>query len=295
MIVLLGGTGFIGGAISRYLDQQEIDYLSISRSQVNYTDRDCLIEFIREVKPDFLINAAGFTGKPNVDECEIQKWASLQGNAVLPGVIRDACEMNEIPWGHVSSGCIYTGCRPDGLGFSEEDTPNFSFRTDNCSFYSGTKALGEEVLADAENAFIWRVRIPFNHVDSSRNYLSKLIRYQRLLEATNSITQLDEFARICVECWQRRVEPGIYNVTNTGSVTTSRVTELIRQELDETLEFEFFESEGQFMSVAAKAPRSNCVLDNSKIRETGIPISHVEDAIVRSLQEWVWERSSQSV
>ncbi len=38
---------------------------------------------------------------------------------------------------------------PDGGGFREDDAPNFSFRTNHCSFYSGTKALGEEVLAGA--------------------------------------------------------------------------------------------------------------------------------------------------
>jgi hypothetical protein len=88
-----------------------------------------------------------------------------------------------VPWGHVSSGCIYTGSRPDGRGFTETDTPNFTFRTNNCSFYSGTKALGEEVLAGKPNVYIWRLRIPFDHVDNPRNFLTKLIRYQRLLEA----------------------------------------------------------------------------------------------------------------
>jgi hypothetical protein len=44
-------------------------------------------------------------------------------------------------WKSGSSGCIYTGSRPDGSGFTEENPPNFNFRQNNCSFYSGTKAL----------------------------------------------------------------------------------------------------------------------------------------------------------
>ena len=42
----------------------------------------------------------------------------LQGNAVLPGIIREVCEDLKIPWGHVSSGCIYSGedrMEKDGL------------------------------------------------------------------------------------------------------------------------------------------------------------------------------------
>jgi len=51
-------------------------------------------------------------------------------------------------------GCIFTGAHPDGSGFSEEDAPNFDFRHNNCSFYSGSKALGEEILRGAESCYI---------------------------------------------------------------------------------------------------------------------------------------------
>ncbi|MCX7888004.1 MAG: dTDP-4-dehydrorhamnose reductase, partial [Verrucomicrobiae bacterium] len=87
------------------------------------------------------------------------------------------------------------------------------------SFYSGCKALGEEVLAGAPQCYIWRPRLPFNEVDNPRNFLSKLMRYEKLLDVRNSISQLDEFVRACLECWQRRVAFGIYNMTTPGSIT----------------------------------------------------------------------------
>ena len=130
---------------------------SVSPEKKSTTQTYHLSSWIREHKPTFLLNAAGFTGKPNVDACERDKSDCLFGNAVLPGRIREVCEEYRIPWGHVSSGCIYSGSRPDGEGWSEEDEPNFSFRSPPCSFYSGTKALGEEVLKDAENCFVWRL------------------------------------------------------------------------------------------------------------------------------------------
>ena len=286
MILILGGSGYVGGAFVRLLTERGIEHRSISRAEVNYYDRDALIGLIRESGAKFLINAAGYTGKPNVDACEIFKADCLQGNAVLPGILREACEQAALPWGHVSSGCIYTGARADGTGFTETDAPNFSFRQDNCSFYSGCKALGEETLAGAENTFVWRLRIPFNHEDSSRNYLSKLIRYDRLLVATNSISHLDEFVDACWQCWEKRVPFGIYNVTNTGSVTSREVVAAIRKHLLPDKEFEFFGSEEEFMNVAAKTPRSNCVMDNSKLRQAGVTISHVQDAIEQSLKNW---------
>ncbi|MDB4054729.1 sugar nucleotide-binding protein [Akkermansiaceae bacterium] len=286
MIILLGGSGYVGNAFQKYFEQSDIEFLSVARSQCDYTDKDALNQLLKETNPDFLINTAGYTGKPNVDACELHKAECLDGNAVLPGTILEVCESHKITWGQVSSGCIYTGRREDGEGFTEDDTPNFSFRTDNCSFYSGTKALGEEVLDGAENCYIWRLRIPFNHVDSPRNYLSKLINYDTLLEAENSISHIDEFVRCCSETYSKQVPFGTYNVTNTGYVTTHEVADLIKTHLLPNKEAKFFSDEDEFMKLAAKTPRSNCVMDNSKLRSTGIEIREVHEAVIDSLQNW---------
>lgn len=286
MILLLGGSGYIGSAFCELFDNNAVPYRNVSRREINYTDRDILIGLIRETKSNFLINSAGYTGKPNVDACELHKAECLDGNAVLPGVIRDACEFENLAWGHVSSGCIYTGTRSDGTGFTEDDTPNFTFRTNNCSFYSGTKALGEECLAGAEQNYIWRLRIPFNNIDNPRNYLSKVMCYQRLLNATNSLSQLNEFVWACWQSWERQIPFGIYNVTNPGHVTTKEVVSLIQQELRPSQKFEFFSDEQEFMAKAAKTPRSNCVMNSAKIANAGISLKPIHDAIVEALRTW---------
>lgn len=287
MIYLLGGSGYVGHAYQALLTRKGIPFRNLRRADVNYADRATLTDLLRREKPEFLINAAGYTGKPNVDACELHKSECLDGNAVLPGTIALACVDAGVPWGHVSSGCIYTGARKDGSGFTETDTPNFSFRTDNCSFYSGTKALGEEVLADKPSVYVWRLRIPFNEVDNPRNYLTKLQRYATLLEATNSISQLEEFVAATFACWEKRVPFGTYNVTNPGQITTHEVVELIQKTGVSTKTFSFFKDEADFMSKAAKTPRSNCVMDSSKLAATGIRMTEVHEAVERDLRRWV--------
>ncbi|MBL8814734.1 MAG: sugar nucleotide-binding protein [Planctomyces sp.] len=287
MIVLLGGSGYVGQAIQEALSLAGHRCSVLSRKQLDYTNVDLLTAYLRDNRPEFLINAAGYTGRPNVDACELHKTECLTGNAVLPGVIRNACEAAKIPWGHVSSGCIFTGARPDGSGFTESDPPNFSFRQNNCSFYSGTKALGEELLEGAEQCYIWRLRIPFNEYESPRNYITKLLRYDCLLEATNSLSQLSEFAASCVACWTKKVPFGLYNLTNPGSVTTRDVVELIVRNGLSKKQFRFFDSEDQFMQLAAKTPRSNCVLDSSKAIAAGLPLSPIHDALEKSMKSWV--------
>ena len=285
MIIILGRSGYVGSKICHFLTKNERNVSGISRSEVYYTSPKILKEFLRSNKPRLLINAAGYTGKPNVDACESAKYECLQGNAVLPGIIREVCEDLKIPWGHISSGCIYSGRRDDGKGWTEEDEPNFSFRSPPCSFYSGTKALGEEVLEGAENCFVWRLRIPFDHEPRPRNYLQKLLNYENLLEAENSVSHLEEFCQKCIECFTKDVEPGIYNMTNPGSITTSQVTEWMLEEGLTDKKFNFFDSEEEFMTKAAIAPRSNCVLDTSKAEKAGIGMRPVEEAMIDSIRK----------
>lgn len=286
MIYLLGGSGYVGQAYQALLRHKGLAFKNLRRNELDYTNPEVLTAALKSDRPEFLINAAGYTGKPNVDACELHKADCLFGNAVLPGRIAEACEAASVPWGHVSSGCIYTGARPDGSGFTECDPPNFTFRQDNCSFYSGSKALGEEVLAGRPNVYVWRLRIPFNEVDNPRNYLTKLLRYDTLLEATNSISQLEEFVAATFECWEKRVPFGTYNVTNPGQVTTREVVELIKRAGVSRKEFRFFNDEAHFMRTAAKTPRSNCVMDSSKLATAGIRMTEVHDAVERDLRRW---------
>ncbi len=286
MIYLLGGSGYVGGAYQALLASKGIAFRNLRRADIDYTNPAVLTAALKADRPEFLINAAGYTGKPNVDACELHKGECLFGNAVLPGIVAEACTAAGVPWGHVSSGCIYTGARPDGSGFTEEDEPNFTFRQNNCSFYSGTKALGEEVLAGAPNCYVWRLRIPFDNVENPRNYLTKLMRYSRLLDAANSISQLHEFVAATLACWEKRVPFGKYNVTNPGHVTTREVVSLIEKSGISPKKYDFFASESEFMKLAAKTPRSNCVMSSTKLARAGIQLTEVHAAIEYALRTW---------
>ena len=286
MIALLGATGYVGEYFVKHLNQEGLDFLILDRKDTAELDVDKLTAKLKNNGVKFLVCAAGFTGKPNVDACEYQKSECLLGNAVLPGFLSNVAAEANIRWGHVSSGCIYNGPSPNPQGFKEIDTPNFSFRTNDCSFYSGTKALGEEILSTDSDCYIWRLRIPFSEIDSSRNYLSKVMRYERLLDAENSLSNLDDYVQACLQCITESIPAGVYNLTNPGSVTTQQVTTLLKEGGLTDKEFQFFDSEAEFMRVAAITPRSNCVLDTTKATDAGLKMPSVQDALNRCIANW---------
>ena len=278
MIILLGASGYIGQAFVTELQKRNRPFKSVSRSQIDYSRFDALLRFLRDSKPTFLINAAGYTGKPNVDACEVARADTLQGNTLLPQTIAQACAAAGVPWGHVSSGCIYSGAKivdngqtrierdmgqpalkklaetdPAAIrGFTETDEPNFSFRQPPCSFYSGTKALGEEAIAGVGQSYIWRLRIPFDQFDSGRNYLSKVQRYSKVYDNVNSISHRADFVQACLDLWESRAKFGIYNVTNPGFVTTRQVVKYVEKILKPARKFEFWENDEEFYHFAAK-------------------------------------------
>lgn len=310
-ITLIGGGGYVGSSMVRHLTGIGLKVDAPPSSKYDANREDDLRRLVDDLRPEIIINCAGHTGKPNVDACESQKAECIAGNVILPHLIRKVAREKGIVFGQVSSGCIFSGRRASGGGFREIDAPNFSFRHNNCSFYSGTKAMGEEVLGYGEvvrddgevhwvnpepDCYIWRLRIPFASEGSGRNYLTKVMNYSSLLEAENSFSRLGDFARACWQLIENEAPLGIYNVTNRGAIHTSEVVELIqdvgrhkkkatgRNPFPE--QFSFFDSEEQFLSSAAVAPRSNCVLDTSKLEEQGIVLPMVEDAMKDALMNW---------
>lgn len=293
-IGIVGAGGYVGKALRHSCDQQGYRYVLFGRQAT--VDVPTCVAQIQQSDVDCLINCAGYTGKPNVDACEFHKAECIYGNAVLPGILRDACKTAGIPWGHVSSGCIYTGRRPDGAAFTEQDLPNFSFRQNNCSFYSGTKALGEEVLGfgpdrqatdgQSPDCYVWRLRIPFENSTNPRNYLQKVLAYERLLDAENSLSLLPEFTAALIDTFRLKLPYGIYNLTNPGSITTRQVVDMVLQAGITKKAFHFFADESEFMRLAAKTPRSNCVLDASKAVASGLKLTPVQDAIEKTLETW---------
>jgi dTDP-4-dehydrorhamnose reductase len=309
MILLLGASGHMGQAFATELRRRRYSFIPLTRKAIDYTSFEILFDYVRKLKPEFIINAAGYPGWPNVDACETVREETLFANTLLPQTISRACSMTGTPWGHISSGCIYHGAKfiddkgtrivegaelrqlfaetPEKIfGYTEWDEPNFSFRTAPCNFYSGTKTLAEEAIRGVGDVYLWRPGIPFNERSEPRNFLWRIQNYPKVFDGVNSLSQLDDFVRACLDLWERQAPFGVYNMTNPGAVLTRRVVEMIGRILKPNRRFEFWKDEEEFYRDGAKALRSNCVLDVSKLLVAGVKMRPVEEALEDSLRNW---------
>jgi dTDP-4-dehydrorhamnose reductase len=314
MILLLGATGYVGQAFSSELRQRRISFIPLTRKAVDYSNFDVLFGYVRKMKPEFVINAAGYAPNPNLEARESAHWEVLCANALLPQTIARACLMTNTPWAHVSSGNIYTGAKvemptgqlrierdlnrpeirqffathPDRFhGFAEWDEPNLSFRRAPCNFYCGSKALAEEAIQGMGRCYIWRPGTLFDERDDGRNLLSKLQRARTVYDSIISVSQLSDFVRACLELWEQSAAFGIYNVVNVGAVTIERIVELTRQVLKPFPEIELLDNQESCSSdVVAGTSCSSCILDPAKLLATGVKMRTTEEALKSSLRRW---------
>ena len=285
-IVLLGASGYIGQQFAQELIRRDIQFFEIHRNIINYYDPDVLFNFLETYQPDFLINCAGWAGQPTNRD---QQTNTYIANTILPKVLSEACGATTTPRGHVSSGCIFHGQKKDGTPFNEEDETDCCLNNPYYSLYNATKAEGERMIkAVGRDYYIWRLRMPFDEFDHPKNYISKLLyKYDKLYDSPeNSICHRGDFVSACLDIWLNKCDYGIYNVVNSGSVTAREVIEKINKNPALSKSFDFFKTEKEFYKFGAKAPRSNCILDNSKLISSGINIRHVHEALEKSIENW---------
>lgn len=271
------GKGFVGTHLSRYFKRNNIEHKIYSQSELDYTDptvlRDYFLENDKDIK--WVINCSGYTGVPNVDACEDNKELCYTYNVLYPMQVVKLCTQFKIPVIHVGSGCIYSGY--DKV-YTEEDTPNFGIYSDKSSYYSKCKHVFE-TFAKEFNCYVLRIRIPFTDTLTRKNYFSKLLNYDTLINELNSVTSLNDFDEFVVRFIAAKPEYGIYNVVNPEPVKAEEVVHILKQNNIVNSKWKFID----LKDLNTKANRSNCVLSTSKIENLGLQLPETRASLLRDV------------
>ncbi|KAI4315354.1 hypothetical protein L6164_028173 [Bauhinia variegata] len=273
--LIYGRTGWIGGLLGKLSESQGIDYAYGSGRLEN---RSSLEADIATVNPTHVFNAAGVTGRPNVDWCESHKVETIRTNVVGTLTLADVCRERGLVLINYATGCIFEydehhplGC---GIGFKEEDIPNFIG-----SFYSKTKAMVEDLLRNYDNVCTLRVRMPISSdLSNPRNFITKITRYEKVVNIPNSMTILDELLPISIEMAKRNLT-GIWNFTNPGVVSHNEILEMYREYIDPNFTWKNFSLEEQAKVIVA--PRSNNELHTAKLNKEFPELLPIKDSLIK--------------
>ncbi|ORY86148.1 NAD dependent epimerase/dehydratase [Protomyces lactucae-debilis] len=279
--LVFGPRGWIGEQMIAMLKSQGKE---VKGANCRLENREDVIKELDEYKPTHALNCAGQTGRPNVDWCEDNKESTIRSNVIGTLNLADACWLKGVHMTNFATGCIfkYDDAHPmrSGKGFTEESEANFDE-----SFYSKTKAYVEKIIVNYDNVLNLRLRMPVSDDLHSRNFVTKITKYERVVDIPNSNTLLHDLLPASILLMDSNTT-GIYNFTNPGAISHNEVLALYKKYIKPDFEWKNFSLEEQAKVI--KAGRSNCELDTTKLvsrlRELKYEVPEVHDAYDQMFQ-----------
>jgi len=279
--LVFGKNGWIGSQIIEILRAKGC---TVHAADSRTENRESVVAEIERVKPTHVLNAAGVTGRPNVDWCEDHKAEVIRANVIGCLNIADICNSRGIHHLLYATGCIFEydeehQMAPDGKGFLESDAPNF-----HGSYYSHTKAMVEDMLKAFSTTCVLRVRMPISDDLSPRNFVTKIVKYEKVVNIPNSMTVLHDLLPVSLAMADRSLV-GIYNFCNPGVISHNEILELYKKYIDPSYVWTNFSLDEQAQIL--KAGRSNNRLDHAKL-VTSLPDLHIPE--IHESMEGVFQR-----
>ena len=169
-IMITGCNGQLGRALNQlYGKEQEIEIINTDVFQgqgitpLDITNVDAVLSFVREIRPDAIINCAAHT---NVDKCETDIDNAYKINAVGPRNLSIAAAQTGAKLMHVSTDYVFPGTQNRALTEFDAVGPT--------SMYGKTKLAGENFVRDfGDKYFI--IRTAWLYGDG-RNFVKTMLR-----------------------------------------------------------------------------------------------------------------------
>ena len=268
--VMVFGSGFIGTRLA-----VELGYELIGKDLLDPSNFSVLKKFIDSENPDVIVNAVAKIGDPNSDWCESNKGTTLESNFLVPANFARICDEKGIKLVHLSSGCIYKGDN-NGEGFRETDIPN----NYGNSFHLDTKILAEEFILKYD-PLILRLKMPIDSTPHKRNLITKLLKYDKVIDEQNSMILVSDLIRVTGELINKGAT-GIYNVFNPGTISAAEIMGAYQEEIDPNHIFEVIPLD----KLNTKTRRANSYMNTNKLKAEGIELPEIHNAVRRCLREY---------
>jgi dTDP-4-dehydrorhamnose reductase len=289
VFLIYGTNGWIGQQVIVEMKKQNLQYIAGKERAVNQED---LIDEILIVKPTHIISLIGRTHGV-IDNKQFTTIDYLQDSSKLSENIRDnlyspltlaiLCEKFNIHFTYLGTGCLfeYDEKHPYGkenTGFTENDVPNFFG-----SNYSTVKGYTDRLMHLFSNTLNLRIRMCLTSQHHWRNFITKLITYEKICSIPNSMSVLPDLIPIMIDMAIKKIN-GTINLTNPGLITHNEILEMYKEIVDPNFTWNNMSLEEQTNLLAAG--RSNNYLDVSRLKELYPDVKHIKEAVRDCLKNW---------
>ncbi len=281
-IIIYGHNGWIGNYVTDFFDRSNIKYY---KSQYRVDDEINIESELVNVNPTHMLCLIGRThGTINdkkyttIDYLEQpgKLYENVRDNLYSPIFLAILSKKYNKHLTYLGTGCIfdYDTSHPYGQeinGFTESDKPNFFG-----SSYSIVKGFTDRLVHQFESSVLnLRIRMPITGDLSSRNFISKILSYEKICSIPNSMSVLPDLIPIMFLMMTNN-ELGTYNFTNPGLISHNQILQMYKDLVDPNLTWSNFTIEEQNQILASK--RSNNYLSTTKL-ENKYQVPNIVDSV----------------
>ena len=188
-ILITGCHGQLGTELQKQLADEECalgplperlrkaTVIAVDVDELDITDREATVTYIRRTQPDTVINCAAFT---NVDGCETNRDAAYRVNALGPRNLALACEKINARLIHISTDYVFPGTANGGVALDESALPA------PISAYGQTKLLGETYVQQfCRRHFIVRTAWLYSYY--GKNFVKTMVNLAKTHDTLNVV------------------------------------------------------------------------------------------------------------
>jgi len=285
-IIIYGGNGWIGTQFVNIIkSDNETQNIYISNLRVDHTK--ALFEEIELLKPSHIISFIGRTHGDGINTIDYLEKAgklkeNLRDNLFGPMTLASICKDKNIHLTYIGTGCIFTSNDTSEV-YNESDIPNFFG-----SSYSIVKGYTDRLMHDYENIVLnVRIRMPITDNLHNRNFITKIITYDKICSMDNSMSVLPTLLPLLFDMIKVR-RTGTINLVNPGYINHNEILTMYKEIVDPSFTWQNFTIEQQNLLLTSK--RSNCFLSSSKLESWYPNVPHIKIAVKDCLEKIAEEK-----
>jgi len=282
-ILITGANGMLAKEIrEKFAEGNELILTDVA--ELDITNKEGVINFIKEKQPELIINCAAFTAVDKAEECQ-ELAEKINGDG--PTNLAIAAKEAGAKLVHISTDYVFGGNLDLDKDYKEDDEKN------PVTAYGITKLHGEQgIEKNMDEYYIFRTAWLYgiggnNFVKTMTKLGSTRDEINVVADQHGSPTYAKDLSEIVYQAVTKKIPYGIYNATNEGYTTWYDFTKeiLAEQGIECKVNPVTTEEYIEMMKITQAKRPFNSQMSKNKLKEAGINVPEWKDGLKRYLAE----------
>ncbi len=280
-ILITGANGMLAKEVKeKFAIENEI--ITTDVAELDITNEEAVLDYVTNLKPDYIINCAAFTAVDKAEEC-YELADKINGDG--PTNLAKAAKSVGTKLVHISTDYVFSGDLDVSKVYKEDD------KKEPVTVYGITKLHGEQgIEKNMDEYYIFRTAWLYgvggnNFVKTMTKLGSTRDELNVVSDQHGSPTYAKDLTEIIYQAIKKQIPYGVYHATNEGYTTWYEFTKEILKEqgIECNVKPVTTEEYIEMMKITQAKRPYNSQLSKNKLKEQGINIPEWKDGLRRYL------------